>query len=77
MSSIFDNIDEIYAQIRIKALLKLDELYQNQIEISEGAIKQAREIASDENMKMQDVMNFLDDTLRIVQEYIQRLSDFE
>lgn len=77
MSSIFDNIDEIYAQIRIKALLKLDELYQNQIEISEGAIKQAREIASDENMKMQDVMNFLDGTLRIVQEYIQRLRDFE
>ncbi len=76
-SSILNSIDEIYAQIKKKALIKLGELYQSQIEISEEAIEQAQQIVSDENVKMQDILDFLDDTLRIVKGYIQQLKGYE
>lgn len=52
VSGIMENMDEIYAQIGQKALTKLDELYQNQIEVSREAIEHARRIVSDENIKM-------------------------
>lgn len=76
VSGVMGNIDEIYAQLKKKALMKLDELYQSQIEVSEEAIKQARQIASDENIKVQDILDFLDDTLRIVQRYKHSLDEY-
>ena len=76
VSGIMENIDEIYAQLGQKALTKLDELYQNQIEVSRETIEHARQIISDENIKMQDVLDALDDTLRVIQGHKQTLEEY-
>lgn len=77
VSGVLENIDAIYIQIRKNALIKLDELYQNQIEVSEEAIEHARQIVSDENGKVQDVFDFLDETLQTVQDYARRLEGYD
>lgn len=77
VSGVLENIDTIYVQIRKNALIKLDELYQNQVEVSEEAIDHARQIVSDENGKVQDVLEFLNETLQTVQGYTQRLEGYD
>ncbi len=61
-SDILNKVDEIYDNISQKAVEKLNELYQNQIEISLDAIKQAKEIASREDLKTDEVISYLDTT---------------
>ena len=76
VSGIMENLDEIYAQLGRKALVKLDELYQNQIEVSREAMEHARQIAADENIKMQDLLNALDDTLQVVRGHREALEEY-
>lgn len=76
VSGIMENMDEIYAQMGQKALTKLDELYQNQIEVSREAIEHARRIVSDENIKMQDVLDALEDTLQTIRGHRRSLEEY-
>lgn len=75
VSGVLENIDQTYALIEKKALRQLDEIYQNQIEVSEEAMKQAHKIASDKNVKMQDVLDYLEDILHTIQSYTHRLDE--
>ena len=77
VSGVLENIDTIYAQIAKNAMIKLDEIYQNQIEVSEEAMKHAQRIASDESIKVQDVLEFLDETMQTVHGYMECLKEYE
>lgn len=73
-TEIMTNIHQIYVKIRTGALSKLEELYEDQREVSRKAIEQARQIVSDENIKVQDVFEFLDETLEELSGYEERLN---
>lgn len=75
-SSVLENVDELYEKIHKKALLKLDELYQKQIIISEEAIKQANKLLSDETLRVQELFDSLEEALQSIESYAQRLSEF-
>jgi len=62
-----NNIDSIYEQLKLSAIDKLDELFQSQIEVSLEAIEQARQISADEEVKAEQVVEYLNSLLGSVE----------
>lgn len=77
VSGVIESVDTIYGQMKKNALSKLDELYQNQVEASSEAIRNARQIAADESMKVQDAQDALDDALRVSASCMEQLREYD
>lgn len=74
---VITNIDTIYARLKKDALSRLDELYQNQVEVSMEAIEHAKQIASDENTKVQDVLESFGEALKVIESCMECLKDYD
>jgi small GTP-binding protein len=59
-SEIIAKVGEVYDQFKASAADKLYDLYQNQIEVSNDAIKQAQEIVKNEGIKKEEIEAYLD-----------------
>ncbi|WRS26140.1 dynamin family protein [Oscillospiraceae bacterium MB08-C2-2] len=73
---VLHQVEKIYAQIKKDALSKLDELYQAEIQISSEAIQNARQLACDKNVKIQDVQAFLEHTLHMIANCTERMREY-
>jgi GTP-binding protein EngB required for normal cell division len=62
------NLDEVYEQLKLSAIDKIEEVYDTQIKISTGAIKQAQRIISDDKIKSEQVVEYLDSLLSTINE---------
>ena len=70
------NLDEIYAKLKKNALNALDEIYRQQVAASEEAIHNARQIALDENTRVEDVVEYLDGVLKLVESNKELLAKY-
>jgi GTPase SAR1 family protein len=60
---VIKNADAVYEKLKLAAIDKLRETFQNQIETSLDAINMAKQIALDESVKSEDVAEYLDSAL--------------
>jgi len=73
---VINNMNSVYEQIKLKAVDKLDELFQNQINASAEAISQAKKISADEEIKSEQVIEYLDSVLSSLRENRQVLEKY-
>jgi biopolymer transport protein ExbB/TolQ len=67
MNDTVNNLDSIYEQLKLSAIDKLDKLFKSQIDVSLEAIEQARQIAADEDVKAEQIVEYLDTVLQSVE----------
>jgi hypothetical protein len=77
LNGVIDNLNAIYAQINKSALSKLDELYQNQVETSKETIEHAQKIAADESVKVNEVLESLEEALQTVNKSLKLLKEYD
>jgi len=65
---VINNIDEIYEKIKLNAMDKLDELFQSQIDASMETISQVRKISEAEDIKAEEVEDYLNSVLEKIGE---------
>ena len=66
VNGVLSNLDTIYEQLESSALNKLEELYQEQMELSKEAIDQANQIVMDEDIKVEKIIEYLDELLELL-----------
>lgn len=76
-ADIVNKVSDIYDQMKQKALDKLDELYQNQIDLSASVLKQAGEIALNEDVKTEELIAYMNSVLETVKTLKDTLSKYE
>lgn len=67
----------VYDEIKRKALSQVDELYQIQIQISLDAIRQAKEVVQSEDVKVDEVVAYLNEILNKIDEMQVTIEKYE
>jgi len=62
------SLDEVYEQLKHFAIDKIEEIYDSQLKISSDAIEQAQRITSDDKIKSEQVVEYLDSLLSAINE---------
>ena len=74
---VLSKVDEVYNQLKNIAADQLDNVYQDQINASMDAIKQAQEIARLEDVKTDEVISYLDSVLETINTLEGSLSKYD
>jgi hypothetical protein len=70
-------MDTIYEQLKLSAIDKIEELFQSQLDVSMEAIVQARQIAADEELKSEQVVEYLESLLVNVEEFREVVNKYK
>lgn len=74
---VLTEVDNAYNQIKMGALEQLDSIYNNQIELTLGAIKQAKKNLENEELKSQELMEYLNEVLSDISSLSETLNKYE
>jgi GTPase SAR1 family protein len=75
-NNVLANTDTVYENLKLSAIDKLQETFQNQIEASLETINQAKQIAQDESMRSEEVTEYFDSTLAELNGYREVLEKY-
>ena len=74
--SVLSKVDEIYSEIKRSTVGKLDELYRKQLEASEEAIRQAKEISMNKDIKREEITGYFEEILDMVESSRKQLDKY-
>jgi hypothetical protein len=77
VSDTVTNMDTIYEQLKLSAIDKIEELFRNQLDVSMEAIVQARQIAADEEVKSEEVVQYLESLLVNIEEFREVINKYK
>jgi len=76
VTDVFENLDTIYDELKLYAVNTIDDIYQTQINISLEAITQAHQIAADEEIKSEQIIEYLDSLTQTIEEHKEELNKY-
>ncbi|MCL2282556.1 MAG: dynamin family protein [Fibromonadales bacterium] len=71
------SLDSIYEKLKLTSIDKLRDSFQSQIDMSLEAISNAKQIASDESVKSEEVIEYLDSVLLNLEGYKKTLEEYK